>query len=146
MAQIHVLNSSDENVPVKQDSSGGIPASLASNIAGERNEDSATNNLTMVRCEWNLTVVTGVADTDISGVAGAPVHVGKVRVGGTAALAGAVAVQDYNGGAPATKETIAAATAVGVERDYALGTKFDTGCRINLANVADTLLVWWRPQ
>lgn len=67
----------------------------------------------------------------------------KVRVGGLAALIGAVQIKQ----GAAVLETLPAATAVGVERDYAAGasgTKFDANngiLNINMANAGDTVIV-----
>lgn len=67
----------------------------------------------------------------------------KVRVAGTAALAGAVQIKQGSN----VLETLAIGTAVGVEREYAAGagaTKFDSNLgilNINMASAADTVLV-----
>lgn len=67
----------------------------------------------------------------------------KVRVGGVAALAGAVQIKQ----GATVLETLPIATAVGTERDYAAGasgTKFDANngiLNINMASAADTVIV-----
>ena len=63
----------------------------------------------------------------------------KVRVAGTAVLVGAVQVKQ----GAAVLETFAAATAVGVEREYEQ-LKFDANLgllNINMANAGDTVLI-----
>jgi hypothetical protein len=63
----------------------------------------------------------------------------NVRVGGTAALVGAVQIKQGSN----VLETLAAATAVGVERDFD-DTKFDANngiLNINMANAGDTVIV-----
>jgi hypothetical protein len=70
-------------------------------------------------------------------------HLSKIRVGGVAALVGAVQIKQ----GVTVIETLAAATAVGTERDFAAGgagTKFDTNLgllTINLASAGDTVIV-----
>jgi len=64
MPQIHVLNSSDENVAVKKDASGGIPVSLSSTIAGE----DITNDVMKVEHQYSYDHVT--ADTAVKSGAG----------------------------------------------------------------------------
>lgn len=63
----------------------------------------------------------------------------KVRVGGVAALAGTVQIKQ----GATVLETLAIATAVGVEREYQ-NTKFDANngiLNINPSNAADTVIV-----
>jgi hypothetical protein len=84
-------------------------------------------------------LITGVA-ADVTFPA---CHMSRVRVAGTAALAGAVLIKQ----GATTLETLPIGTAVGVERDYAAGgagTKFDPNLgllTITMANVADSILV-----
>jgi hypothetical protein len=79
-------------------------------------------------------VITGVTGDQLIG----PAILQKVRVGGAAALAGAVQIKR----GAAVIETLAAATAVGVEREFA-GAKFENASplQINMANAADTIIV-----
>lgn len=70
----------------------------------------------------------------------------RVRVAGTAALAGAVVIKQ----GATTLETLPIGTAVGVERDYGTGpagTRMDSGnggvATINMASAADSVLVFY---
>lgn len=83
------------------------------------------------------TPVTGASgDTVISA---SPVELLEVRVGGAADLTGAVGVKTGS----TTIETLAALAKLGDSRKY-YGSILEGGLKINLAQAADTVLVFWR--
>lgn len=84
----------------------------------------------------SMTVITGVTGDQVIGAG--PVELVSVRVGGVAALTGAVVVKD---GATSV-ETIPSAAAIAAERTYR-GATFNA-LKVNMAQAADTVLVFWR--
>lgn len=87
----------------------------------------------------NETIVTG--STSAQKVSqGSPAVLFAVRVGGTANLVGTVTIADGT----TTKETLAATTAIGVQREH-YGALFPSGVTITLSNAGDTAIVIWGP-
>ena len=86
---------------------------------------------------WTMSVVTGATGDQL--VTDQPAQVKAVRIGGVAALLGAVGVKDGN----TLKETLVATSAIATERQY-YGALFNGGVKINLANAADTVIIFWK--
>lgn len=91
---------------------------------------------------WNTTVITGVSTEQVIGAPNRPTLVNRIRVGGTANLAGACIIEN---GATAVIETIPLGATPGTERVYD-SARFPLGLRITPGNAADTLIVLWKEE
>lgn len=127
---------------VTSDGSGNLAVADQTIHAGERRPTSLTTSYISTAGGWSITPVPATAATAISSD-GAPVVIGGVRVGGTAALGGAATIAGGTIASNVVYETIPSSSAVGLERGYFGGVEFPAGCVVTVAT-SGTLLVFWR--
>lgn len=146
---VEVINSNGKNTQnvtgtVISSSTIGLDVNIASNIAGERNPDSATNSYMVVRDEVNMTIISTTSTSTIGGGAAGDTHLVGLQI--STALTGVCVIGGFG-------DTVGSSTSF-IMPVGSVGYKEFKGAKNNIGALTVTcptagddnfVAVFWRP-